>query len=105
MKHKITFILFSLLSFSAFGKQHYKIDTLGKSKAGQYVALEEYSYKPTTQTYYVTIKILNVWTKKYVGKVVEVEEPALSPEKLVEAREKAKTLAQEDLKRFKISNS
>lgn len=102
MLSKITFVLFLLTSFSSFAGQHNKIDTLGYSKAGQYVALEEYGYKKNTHTYFVSIKIINVWTKEYVGTAVEVEEPAHSPLKLSEARAKARRLASEDLKRFKI---
>ena len=87
---------------SAIASSHNKIDTLGYSKAGQFVALEEYGYKKNSHSYFVTIRIINVWTKEYVGKTVEVEEPALSPRKLIEARAKAKSLAADDLKRFKI---
>ena len=85
-----------------FANQHNKIDTLGMSKAGQFVALEEYGYKANTHSYFVTIKIINVWTKEYVGSTVEVEESAMRPTNLIQAREKAKRLASEDLRRFKI---
>lgn len=99
---KIIFVLLIGMSTQAFAKQHNKIDTLGMSKAGQFVALEEYGYKANTHSYFVTIKIINVWTKEYVGSTVEVEEPALRPISLNQAREKAKKLASDDLKRFKI---
>ena len=99
---KIIFVLLLGKSTQAFAKQHNKIDTLGMSKAGQFVALEEYGYKANTHSYFVTIKIINVWTKEYVGSTVEVEEPALRPISLNQAREKAKKLASDDLKRFKI---
>lgn len=97
-------ILFMLsFGFTALAGNHNKIDTLGMSKAGQFVALEEYGYKKQTHSYFVAIKIINVWTKEYVGKTVEVEEPALNPRKLNYARAKAKMMASDDLKRFKIS--
>lgn len=102
MLHKITFVLFLGFATQAFANQHNKIDTLGMSKAGQFVALEEYGYKANTHSYFVTIKIINVWTKEYVGSTVEVEEPALRPVSLNQAREKAKQLASDDLKKFKI---
>ena len=102
MLRKITFVLFLSFATQAFANQHNKIDTLGMSKAGQFVALEEYGYKANTHSYFVTIKILNVWTKEYVGSTVEVEEPAKRPLSLNHAREKAKKLASDDLKRFKI---
>jgi predicted secreted protein len=102
MLRKITFVLFLSFATQVFANQHNKIDTLGMSKAGQFVALEEYGYKAQTHSYFVTIKILNVWTKEYVGSTVEVEEPAKRPLSLNQAREKAKQLASDDLKRFKI---
>lgn len=103
MVGKITFILLMLVASAAFGKQHNKIDTLGSSKAGVYVALEEYGYNANKHSYFVTIKIINTYTQEYVGNKVEVEEPAHRPVNLTQAREKAKKLASEDLKRFKIS--
>lgn len=102
MLGKITFILFLLASTAAFGKQH-RIDTLGASKAGMYVALEEYGYKASTHSYFVTIKIINTYTKEYVGSKVEVEEPAYQPVNLKKARAKAKALASGDLAKYKIS--
>lgn len=102
MLRKITFVLFLGISSGAFANQHNKIDTLGMSKAGQFVALEEYGYKPNSHSYFVTIKIMNVWTKEYVGSTVEVEASAFKTENLNQAREKAKKLASEDLKKFKI---
>ncbi len=103
MLSKITFVLLLVLSFQAFGSQHNKIDLLGMSKAGQFVALEEYGYTASTHTYFVTVKILNVWTKEYVGSKVEVFEPAISSSKLSVARARARKMAARDLIRFKIS--
>ena len=103
MLMKITFILLVGLTTSALAGQHNRIDTLGVSKAGQFVALEEYGYKSGSDSYFVTIKIVNVWTKEYVGSKVEIEEPAHRPINLVMARERARKLASEDLKKFKIS--
>lgn len=102
MLAKITFVLLLGFATQAFANQHNKIDTLGMSKAGQFVALEEYGYKPNTKSYFVTIKIINVWTSEYVGSTVEVETPAYKPQNLNQARLKAKRLASEDLKKFKI---
>jgi predicted secreted protein len=99
---KITFVLLLGFATQAFGNQHNKIDTLGMSKAGQFVALEEYGYKPNSHSYFVTIKIINVWTKEYVGSTIKVEAPAFKSQNLNQARLKAKKLASEDLKRFKI---
>lgn len=103
MLMKITFVLMIGVCAQAFASQHNKIDTLGSSRAGQFVALEEYGYKENTHSYFVTVKILNVWTKKYVGTTVEVEEPASKPINLTQAREKARKLASDDLKKYNIS--
>lgn len=94
--------LFLFLSFSAVAGEHQMIDSLGQSPKGQYVALEEYGYKNDKHIYYVEIKIINVWTKEYVGSAVNVEEPAHRPEFLKKARVKAKALAQDQLKKFNI---
>lgn len=93
-------MLFSQLSF---GVEHTRINTLGSSGKGQYVALEEYGYRADSHVYYVTIKIMNVWKKEYVGSTIKVESPALRPDKLSEARLRAKRLAQDELKKFNIS--
>jgi predicted secreted protein len=95
----------ALVAFSglSFGSEHQMIDTLGVSPKGQYVALEEYGYKSQNHTYYVKIKVINVWTKEYVGNSIDVELPAHRPNYLLKARARAKMLAHDVLKRFDIS--
>lgn len=98
------FIIFLILTSGvAFSSEHQMIDTLGSSPKGQFVALEEYGYKSNKHAYYVTIKIMNVWTKKYVGSTIKVERPAHRPIFLKKAREEAKLLAKEELEKFSIS--
>lgn len=92
-----------MVSGLSFASEHQMIDTLGSSPKGQFVALEQYGYKVQSHTYYVSIKVMNVWTKKYVGSAVDVELPAIRPNNLHKAREKARILASEELKRFNIS--
>lgn len=99
----LVFTLIFSFSLLAGASEHQMIDTLGMSKKGQFVALEEYGYKSQQHSYYVTIKIMNVWTKEYVGKFVEVELPAHRPVYLDKARSKARGLAQEELNRYGIS--
>lgn len=101
----LKFILMIVLLSSglALAAQHQMIDTLGASPKGQFVALEEYGYRPHSHTYYVSIRIMNVWTKEYVGKSVDVEMPADRPTHLTKARQQAKSLAQGQLMQFKIS--
>lgn len=100
------FLLFTLLMTVAslsLASEHQMIDTLGVSSKGQYVALEEYGYKSQSHSYYVRIKIMNVWKKEYVGKSIEVELPAHRPVFLEKARARAKFLAMEELRLYKIA--
>lgn len=100
---KIIFVMLTLMfQLMAFAGEHHKINALGVSKKGQYVALEEYGYTPHKNTYFVQIKIMNVWKKEYVGMSYEVEVPAVGSN-LKEARAKAKNMAKSELERFNIS--
>lgn len=99
----LVFIMALLISGLALSAEHQMIDTLGASPKGQFVALEEYGYKSQNHTYYVVIKVMNVWKKEYVGSPVTVEVPAHRPNYLQKARSQAKALAQEQLLRFGIS--
>ena len=87
----------------AWSASHSRIDTLGTSKAGHIVALEEYGYKADVDSYYVSIKFLNVWTNQYIGTHINVELPARRGVELIEARKKARDLASKDLAKYKIS--
>lgn len=103
MTKLIVFTAVFLLSGMVYAKEHQMIDTLGSSPKGQFVALEEYGYQSLNHTYYVKIKVMNVWRKKYVGKEIFVELPAHRPDYLKRARQKAKMLAQDELSKFHIS--
>lgn len=88
---------------AALASQHHVVDTLGVSGKGQFVALEEYGYQSHSHSYFVRIRIINVWRKEYVGKPFEVILPAHRPGYLKKARERARYLALEELRRFDIS--
>jgi predicted secreted protein len=101
----IVFVLITLLmSFSSWGSEHQRINTLGVSKKGQFVAIEEYGYLPTSNTYKVSIRILNVWTKEFVGESVALEEPARRADSLQTMRERARFLAHGEMAKFNIHN-
>lgn len=87
----------------ARASQRQMIDTLGISPKGQFIAVEEYGYRSDKHTYYVTIKVMNVWKKEYVGSTIELEMPASRPNDLQKVRQKAKMMAEGELKRFNIS--
>ena len=86
----------------AKASEHHMIDTLGTSSKGQYVALEEYGYKAQTHTYFVNIRIINVWTNQFEGSPVRVEDSAKRPATLAHIRNQAKLLATKQLLHFKI---
>lgn len=94
---------FFLLTGSLLASEYQMIDTLGASSKGQFVALEEYGYKAESHTYYVTIKVMNVWKKEYVGQRIEVEVPAHRPNFLNKARSRARLMAQDHLRLYGIS--
>ena len=100
---QLFFILCFLFLVNAQASELQVIDTLGVSSKGQFIALEEYGYKASGHTYYVKIKVMNVWKKEYVGKNYEVEVPAHQPSFLKNAREKAKIFVRDDLKKYGIS--
>jgi len=101
---KVIFAMLALMfQLTAIAREHQKINSLGVSKKGQFVALEEYGYTPHKNSYYVHIKIMNVWKKEYVGMTFTVEVPALGSNQLKEARAKAKNMAKSELERFNIS--
>jgi predicted secreted protein len=98
--HFSLIILFFLSA--AMASEHQMIDTLGSSPKGQYVALEQYGYKDMNHSYYVRIQVMNVWTQEYVGKTFEVEMPASRRDDLARARNRARSLALEELIKFDI---
>lgn len=60
--------LFSLASYAnaALGKTIVRINPLGESSKGQYIAYEEYGYLGNSSQPFVKFKIMNVWKNKYV---------------------------------------
>jgi hypothetical protein len=96
-------LLITFLGSSAYAARQV-IDTLGSSGKGQFVALEEYGYAAEKHNYVVTIKIMNVWQKEYVGEVIKVELPAYQKNDLQKAREQARLLAQNLLTKYGINS-
>lgn len=103
MKKTISLILLSLFSSTLLAKQHNRIDYIGSSKAGQFLAIEEYGYEPNEHVYFVNIRVLNVWTKQYVGPKIEVMEKASRPFLLERARSKARQLSVETFQKYNIN--
>ena len=103
MKLKLIIFVTMLFAGKTFSSQHQKIDTIGMSPKGQFIALEEYGYQSENHTYFATIKIMNIWKKEYVGSTIQVELPAHRPKVLDLAREQAKKMAKGELEKFNIS--
>lgn len=87
----------------SFSAKHLMIDTLGTSKKGQFVAIEEYGHDFQKHSYYVRIRIINVWQNTDVVSPIFVEFPAQRPYLLERAREKARLLSQGYLTKYDIS--
>jgi len=104
MLNKTLFILFVLMTTQVMAKQHNRIDYIGSSKAGQFLALEEYGYEPNGHVYFVNIRVLNVWTKQYVGPKIEITENAARPFLLQRARAKARQLSIETFQKYNINS-
>ena len=102
MKFSLFVVFIWLFSVAATASQHQHMGSIGASAKGQFVALEEYGYKPESHSYYVTIRIINVWTSEDVGSVIEVETPAKEKRFLEKARLKAKNLALAQMTKYKI---
>ncbi len=100
---KILFLLILFMLPSAFAANKQKIDVLGTSSKGQFVAIEEYGYRPGTHMYFVTIRVRNVWKKEYVGDNIQIELPASRPYVLKKARAEALELAQNTFKKYNIN--
>lgn len=99
----ILMTLFYLSQTVAEASERQRINPIGVSYKGQFVAFEEYSYVPVKRTYVVNIRIMNVWTKEFVGKKIHLEYPARKPYSLDKVRKKARLLATDELLKFKIS--
>lgn len=78
-----------------------RINAIGASPRGQYVAFEEFGYKEGRKTPYSKIRVMNVWKNKYVEEPIQVI-GTKKEENLEEVRKKAKDLALRKFKKFNI---
>lgn len=61
------FFLFTLVTpMSGFSKTIVRVNPLGESLKGQFIAYEEYGYMGEGNLPFVKLKIMNVWKNKYV---------------------------------------
>lgn len=101
---KLLFTLTALfIAQSVPAKTLVRINTIGSSPRGQYVAFEEFGYKEGRKFPYSKIRVMNVWKNKYVDDPIQVigkEEE----ENLHQVRKKAKDLALKKFKKFNIES-
>lgn len=79
-----------------------RINAIGSSPRGQYVAFEEFGYKEGRKFPFSKIRVMNVWKNKYVEDAVQVIGKDES-DRLQAIRQKAKAMADKKLKKFNIS--
>ena len=80
-----------------------RINTIGSSPRGQYVAFEEFGYKDGRKYPYSKIRVMNVWKNRYVDDPIQVIGKG-QDEKLDQVRKKAKDLAIKKFAKFNIES-
>lgn len=80
-----------------------RINTIGASPRGQFVAFEEFGYKEGRKFPYSKIRVMNVWKNKYVDDPVQVIGKD-GNEKLDQVRKKAKDMAIKKFAKFNIES-
>ena len=79
-----------------------RVNAIGSSPRGQYVAFEEFGYKEGRKYPYSKIRVMNVWKNKYVEEAIYIIGKDKKDE-LNSVRNKAKSLAKKKLKKFNIT--
>ncbi|MAZ50099.1 MAG: hypothetical protein CME65_16165 [Halobacteriovoraceae bacterium] len=101
---KLLFTLTALfIAQSVPAKTLVRINTIGASPRGQYVAFEEFGYKEGRKFPYSKIRVMNVWKNKYVDDPIQVIGKK-EEENLHHVRKKAKDLALKKFKKFNIES-
>lgn len=100
--------IFLLFSGSALAGNMIRVQALGSSPKGQYVAFEEFGYMDGLKAPFSQIRVKNVWKDRYVDQPIKVvdegkEEKQEDEMALEQVRAKAKSLAREKLKTYNIS--
>lgn len=105
-KGALILLVLSLLCgqvMEVMAKTMMRVNALGASPKGQYVAFEEFGFLSDSKMPFARIKVMNVWKNKYVGKEINVVSDKKNQMELEQVRAQAKKLATERLKKFNIS--
>jgi predicted secreted protein len=86
---------------AAHGRSVIKVNHIGHSPKGQYVAFEEFGYL-LGNVPFVRVRVYNTWKNKYVTKPVRITGKD-KDSSLSKIRQEAKRLANKDLQAFNIS--
>ena len=100
---KCILLFMMCMSFSVFAinpRPVVKVKVLGSSSKGQYIAFEEFGYKSGRSLPFSRIRVLNVWTNKYVK---EIHQITSRKNHLIDVRKKVKMMAIKTLEKFNIS--
>lgn len=90
------------ISQAAPAKTLVRVNAIGSSPRGQYVAFEEFGYKEGRKFPFSKIRVMNVWKNKYMDESVIVIGKD-KEDRLEVIRQKAKAQALKKLKKFNIS--
>ncbi|MBG60434.1 MAG: hypothetical protein CME67_07850 [Halobacteriovoraceae bacterium] len=90
-----------LFSMAAQAKDMIKVNAIGSSPKGQFVAFEEFGKMGASNTTFSYIRVKNVWKNKYVDRPIKV---VSDKDDLNLVRAKAKQLAKKRLEEFNISS-
>lgn len=97
----LVFMTFTVSASALTSRPLVKVNVIGSSGKGQYIAFEEFGYKLGKSLPFAKIRILNVWTNKYIKNSYEVVKKGTT---LLEVRKKVRSMATETLKKFHISS-
>lgn len=90
-----------LLSMAGHAKDMIKVNAIGSSPKGQFVAFEEFGLMSGSKTSFSHIRVKNVWKNEYVDGPIKVTG---DKDGLNIVRAKAKQMAKKRLEEFNISS-
>lgn len=94
--------LFLAICANTYGKNMIKVEAIGSSPKGQFIAFEEFGYLDEGKAPFSRIRVKNVWKNKYVNRPIRIIDEKEGLE-LEQVRAKTKKMAREELKEFNIS--
>jgi predicted secreted protein len=100
----MVFSFFCFMSAMSLGSP-VRIEAIGASPKGQYVAIEEYGFNQGLNTFYSRIRLMNLWKNQDAAPLIEIEKKARHPDDLIRIREEARLQATQQLEKYNIVTS